>query len=59
MKPKQPTLTIHRPKSVAELRAILDARAPYAKAVGDAMMRGDLEACDAAQKAFREAFPEG
>jgi hypothetical protein len=43
--------------TVAELRAILDARAPYCKAIKDAFMRGDLAGCDAAQQAMREAFP--
>jgi hypothetical protein len=50
---------IHTPKTVAELRAILDARAPYAKAIAYAMKRGDLDSCGAAQKAMREAFSEG
>lgn len=45
------------PKTVAELRAILDARKPYTDAINDAFMRGDIEACAAAQKAMRDAFP--
>ena len=44
------------PKTVAELRAILDERQPYAKAISDAMMRGDHDGCAAAQKAMREKF---
>jgi hypothetical protein len=43
------TLQIHKPKTVAELRAILDARAPYAAAIKAAMMRGDIDACDKAR----------
>jgi hypothetical protein len=50
---------IHTPKTVAELRAILDARMSYAKAIAEAARRGDLEACDKAQQAMREAFPNG
>lgn len=46
------------PKTVAELRAILDARAPYTKAISDALRAGDLEACAAAQKAMRAKFSE-
>lgn len=44
------------PKTVAELRAALDERRPFAKAIHDAMMRGDLDGCDAAQKAMRDKF---
>lgn len=44
------------PKTAAELRAILDERAPYTKAIADAMMRGDLVACAAAQAAMRERW---
>lgn len=52
-------LKAHRPKTVLELRAILDARRAYCDAIVDALRRGDLEACSAAQKAMREAFPNG
>ena len=45
-----------KPKTVSELRAILDARAPYAAAIKDALLRGDLEGCAKAQKAMREKF---
>lgn len=41
----------------AALRAELDARAVYAKAVFDAMMTGDMAATAEAQRRFREAFP--
>lgn len=44
------------PKTVAELRARLDERLPYTKAIADAMMRGDHDGCAAAQKAMREKF---
>ena len=43
-----------KPKTVSELRAILDARAPYAAAIKAALLRGDLEGCAKAQKAMRE-----
>lgn len=56
---KTALIKIHTPKTVAELRAILDARAPYCAAIKDAFMRGDIAGCVAAQKAMREAFPEG
>ena len=46
-----PTIT-----TATELRALLDERRPYAQAVKDAFMRGDLKACEAAQKAMREKF---
>jgi hypothetical protein len=49
--PKQPA-----PKSVEELRAILDARRPYAVAIKDALMRGDMAGVAAAQSAMREKF---
>lgn len=49
----------HTPKTVEELRAILDARRSYCVAIKDAMMRGDIAACAAAQRAMREAFPNG
>jgi hypothetical protein len=52
-------IKVHTVTTAEELRAILDARAPYCKAIKDAFMRGDLAACDAAQKAMREAFPSG
>jgi hypothetical protein len=45
------------PKTVAELRAILDARKPYTDAIHAAMMSGNHDAVAAAQKAMREAFP--
>lgn len=46
------------PTTVAELRAILDARAPYCAAIKDAFIRNDKDGAAAAQKAMREAFPE-
>jgi hypothetical protein len=47
------------PKTVAELRAILDARKPYTQAIYDAIQRGNMDAFDAAQKRMRKAFPNG
>jgi hypothetical protein len=44
------------PKSVEELRAILDARRPYAVAIKDALMRGDLAGVAAAQATMRKQF---
>jgi hypothetical protein len=48
---------MNQPKTVSELRAILDARAPYTKAISDAVRAGDLAACEKAQQAMRDAFP--
>jgi|GEM_PF-4706587 len=45
--------------TAAELRALLDARAVYARRVFDAMMRGDHDGCAAAQAEMRRAFPDG
>lgn len=47
------------PKTVSELRAILAARKSYTDAIAAAWRSGDLAACDAAQKAMREAFLNG
>jgi hypothetical protein len=44
--------------SAAEYRAELDKRRPYALAVSAAFLSGNIDATAAAQKAFREAFPE-
>lgn len=49
----------HTPQTVAELRAILDARKPYCLAINEAFRRGDMDGTAAAQKAMREVFPEG
>lgn len=46
------------PKTVQELRAILDARKPYTDAISAAVRAGDMAACEAAQKAMRAAFLE-
>ncbi len=43
--------------SADEYRAELDRRRPYAMAVREAFLSGNIEATAAAQKAFREAFP--
>lgn len=43
------------PKSVEELRAILDARRPYTSAINDALRRGDMAGVAAAQAAMRVA----
>ncbi len=45
--------------SAAEYRAELDKRRPYALAVREAYLSGNMEALAAAQNDFREAFPEG
>ena len=50
---------IHTPKTVQELRAIIDARKPYTDAIAAAFRSGSIDATAAAQKAMREAFPEG
>lgn len=42
------------PKTAAELRARIDECQPYAKAIIETMLRGDHDACAAAQKAMRE-----
>lgn len=44
--------------TVAELRARLDARRPYALAIKEAFMRGDIDGCAEAQRRMREAFPD-
>ena len=46
-------------KTLQELRVILDARKPYTDAIMAAVRSGDHDACAAAQKAMREAFPNG
>ncbi len=43
--------------TITELRAELDARRPYAKAVMDAFRRNDIVGCAEAQRAMREKFP--
>lgn len=45
-----------KPITLQELRAELDARAPYAKRVMEAFKAGDLAACEQAQREMREAF---
>lgn len=45
--------------TAADLRALLDARKPYAEAVMAAMLRGDHDGCAEAQRQMREAFPDG
>ena len=52
-------MTKSSPKTVQELRAILDARKPYTDAIMAAVRAGDLAAIEAAQKAMRQAFPNG
>jgi hypothetical protein len=42
--------------TVAQVRAELDARRPYAKAVMDAFRRNDMAGCEEAQRAMREKF---
>lgn len=44
--------------TLVEVRADLDERAIYAKAIMDAMRRGDLAACGEAQAAMRKRFPK-
>ena len=46
-----------RTVTLNSFRAELDERAVYAKAIMDAMRRGDLAGCEAAQKAMRVRFP--
>lgn len=46
-----------QPITLQQLRAELDARAVMARLIGDAMRRGDLEACAKAQADMRETFP--
>lgn len=46
-----------RTVTLASFRAELDERAVYAKAVMDAMRRGDMAGCTAAQEAMRARFP--
>lgn len=43
---------------LAEFLADLAARRPYALAVSAAVCANDKVACEAAQKAFRAAFPQ-
>ncbi len=43
---------------LASLQAALAARRPYTEAISAAIRSGDLVACEAAQKAFRAAFPQ-
>ena len=50
---------IHTPKTVQELRTILDARKPYCAAIAAAVRAGDIAATETAQRIMREAFPEG
>lgn len=42
--------------TLAEYRAELDARKPYAKAIADAVRRGDLDGSAKAQAAMRAKF---
>ena len=42
--------------TMEQFRAELDARKEMAKAVSDALRRGDFKACEAAQAAMRERF---
>ena len=49
-----------KPNSItlAELRADLDARRPYAKAVMEAFRRNDIAGCAEAQRIMREKFAD-
>jgi hypothetical protein len=44
--------------TLAQYRAELDARKVMTKPIMDALRRGDLEACGAAQAAMRKRFPK-
>ena len=46
------------PKTVEELRAILDERKPYTDAISAAFRRGDMAGVEKAQKALRQALQE-
>lgn len=48
-----------RPMTITQYRAELDARKVHTARIADAMRRGDLEGCAAAQAAMRAAFPKG
>ncbi len=49
-------LGAEREITLAQYRAELDARRPYAKAVMDAFRRNDIAECGKAQRIMREKF---